>query len=81
MINKENLIKILDELISVEEIAYMTNANISQEFLKEVKGIDKDRKKEIQGMIDKLYNDSETHKATLEAIKERVQNDKERYEY
>ncbi|MGD2278482.1 MAG: hypothetical protein PVH45_00120 [Candidatus Omnitrophota bacterium] len=80
MITKERLLAGLVELLEVEEYAVTIYASFIKALVRETEGMSEDKKKEIEKLLNRLYNDSSRHKEIVDKLIEQV-GASERNEY
>lgn len=75
MLTKERLLAGLNELAYVEEGVVTMYANFTKALVRETEGMEMEKKKEIEKMLNVLYRDSARHKETIDNLIEKVEKD------
>ncbi|MFQ5952638.1 MAG: hypothetical protein ACE5JK_04440 [Candidatus Omnitrophota bacterium] len=73
MISKDRLLSGLYELVYVEEGMVTLYASFSKGLLKLTEGLEEDKKKEIEKMLNRLYRDSSRHKEIIDNLAKKVE--------
>jgi thiamine phosphate synthase YjbQ (UPF0047 family) len=80
MISRERLLAGLRELAYVEEGMVTMFANFAKAMLKETEEVEEGKKKEMEKLLTRLYNDSFRHKETVDGLIRQVEaEDKNEY--
>ena len=75
MFTKERLLAGLNELAYVEEGVITMYANFAKVLVNETEGMEPEKKKDIEKMLNVLYRDSTRHKEVIDGLIEKVERD------
>ena len=73
MISRERLLAGLHELIYVEEGMVTMFANFSKALVAETPDIEEDKKKDINKLLTRLYQDSSRHKEKVDSLIKKIE--------